>query len=356
MSLSDYQCFSSQKLASPGGMNWRGTWNILNVYQYGDVIEAPDGEGYVCIDLDGNIGSTPGTAPAVWQLLSSGTATAVTLGSAIGSGITTAEPTPNNFTVATNLVAGSGIGLTPSLVNTSLTVDNTGVLSVSAGTGISVGGTAQNPSVANSGVLSVAAGTGISLGGTAQNPSVANAGVLSVSAGTGISVGGTAQNPSIAQSNGYAYVTTVGATQMLNNLNGVNVITNFSTLIGSTGFTLPSPTTIAIPAIGTYRVIVRICVTGIATASNMVFYLRYNGTAVLSSATYTTLPAGLTLITPVVIDSVFAATVAANLEVIATPTNGAGQSLVNQVAVTNPPSAYTAPAGPAVVVEIFRLA
>jgi hypothetical protein len=146
MSLSDFQCFSSQKLTSPGGMNWRGTWGIPGVYQFGDVVEGPDGEGYVCIDLDGTIGQTPGTAPAAWQLLSSGTATAVSMTSANGSGITVAEPTPNDFTVATNLVAGSGISLTPSGVNTSLTIGNSGVLGVtSSSAAITVGGTAQNP-------------------------------------------------------------------------------------------------------------------------------------------------------------------------------------------------------------------
>ena len=174
MSLSDFQCFSSQKLTSPGGMNWRGTWGIPGVYQYGDVVLGPDNEGYVCIDLDGTIATVPGTSPATWQLLSSGTATAVSLSSANGSGITVAEPTTNNFTVASNLVAGSGISLTPSGVNTSLTVGNSGVLGVSAGTGITVGGTAQNPSIANAGVLAVGAGTGISVGGTAQNPIITN--------------------------------------------------------------------------------------------------------------------------------------------------------------------------------------
>jgi hypothetical protein len=170
MSLSDYKCFSSQKLTTPGGMNWRGTWGIPGVYQFGDVVEGPDGEGYVCIDLDGNIGSTPGTAPAVWQLLSSGTATATSLTAANGSGITVGEPTTNNFTVATNLVAGSGIGLTPSGINTSLTVANTGILGITSGTGISQSGAGNSPTINNTGVLTVAGSTTVSVGGTAQNP------------------------------------------------------------------------------------------------------------------------------------------------------------------------------------------
>ena len=52
------------------------------------------------------------------------------------------------------------------------TATQNGVLSVSAGAGITVGGTAQNPTVANAGVVSLTAGTGVALTGTAQAPVV----------------------------------------------------------------------------------------------------------------------------------------------------------------------------------------
>lgn len=97
----------------------------------------------------------------------------------------------------TEVQAGTGISVDDTDPSAPI-VANAGVLSVAASTGITVGGTAQNPTIANAGVLSVAAGTGISVGGTAQNPSVANSGVLSVAAGGNIAVGGTAQNPSVA--------------------------------------------------------------------------------------------------------------------------------------------------------------
>jgi hypothetical protein len=47
-----------------------------------------------------------------------------------------------------------------------------GVNSVSAGTGITVTGTASDPVVNNDGVLYVSAGSGITIGGTAQNPEI----------------------------------------------------------------------------------------------------------------------------------------------------------------------------------------
>ena len=77
------------------------------------------------------------------------------------------------------------------------TLVNSGVITLTAGTGItSTGG--KNPTIANSGVLDLTAGTGItSTGG--QNPTIGNSGVLDLTAGTGItSTGG--QNPTIGNS------------------------------------------------------------------------------------------------------------------------------------------------------------
>lgn len=163
MASADLRIASAFNQIDPTGMKWRGSWGIVGVYQQDEVVLGPDNESYICIDPAGSIGENPSTNPAVWQLLSSGTATAVSVSTSNGSGITVAEPTPNNFTVATNLVAGSGIGFTPSGINTSLSIANTGVLGVGGGTGILVGGTAQNPSIANAGVTSLAAAPGSGL-------------------------------------------------------------------------------------------------------------------------------------------------------------------------------------------------
>jgi hypothetical protein len=146
MSAADLRIQSAFISIDPNGMKWRGSWGIVGIYSQNDVVIAGNNESYICIDSGGSLGEDPELNPAVWELLSSGEATAVTMTAANGSGITVAEPTPNTFTVATNLVAGSGISLTPSGINTSLTVGNTGVLGVTSGSAaITVGGTASNP-------------------------------------------------------------------------------------------------------------------------------------------------------------------------------------------------------------------
>jgi hypothetical protein len=122
MSLSDLACAGARTQFIPDGMNWRGVWGIPGIYFRNDVVLGSNDESYICIDIDGSVGQDPTTTPASWALLSSGNATGVSLSAANGSGITVGEPTPNNFTVATNLVAGNGISLSPSGVNTSLTL------------------------------------------------------------------------------------------------------------------------------------------------------------------------------------------------------------------------------------------
>jgi len=88
-----------------------------------------------------------------------------------------------------SLSAGTGIGIS------GLTISNTGIISASAGSGISVSGT--NPlTITNTGVLSLqgdtgalslTAGTGIGISGL----TISNTGIISASAGSGISVSGT---------------------------------------------------------------------------------------------------------------------------------------------------------------------
>jgi hypothetical protein len=77
-----------------------------------------------------------------------------------------------------------------------------GVQSVLAGDGIDVDDdNPETPIVSNTGVLDLTEGTGITVGGTAQHPTVANDGVLSVTAGTGITNSGTAADPVVALAN-----------------------------------------------------------------------------------------------------------------------------------------------------------
>jgi hypothetical protein len=165
MSASDLKLSRAFAGIDPNGMKWRGSWGIIGIYAYGDVVLGSNNESYICIDFSGSVGEDPTTNPAIWELLSSGTATAVTVSAANGAGIVVAESPANTFTLSSGLIAGTGITVTPSGINSTQTVSNAGVLSVSAGTGISVGGTAQAPSVTNTGVtsLTTAPGSGLSV-------------------------------------------------------------------------------------------------------------------------------------------------------------------------------------------------
>lgn len=105
----------------------------------------------------------------------------------------------------TSVTAGTGITMTGTA--TDPIVNNAGVLSVTAGTNVTLGGTAANPIINASGggggtVNSITAGTGIAVGGTATVPIVSNTGVIGITAGTNVTLGGTAANPIINASGG----------------------------------------------------------------------------------------------------------------------------------------------------------
>ena len=146
--------------------------------------------------------------------------------------------------------SGVGCVVRQSTVDAQLFVDNGGVIGLTAGTNITLGGTAQNPiinsvapvlSVAGAtgiitmsgtncsitttgqdininvpappptGVQTITAGTNITLTGTAENPTInasAISGVETITAGTDIILTGTATNPIISVSNRTTTITT----------------------------------------------------------------------------------------------------------------------------------------------------
>ncbi len=133
----------------------------------------------------------------------------VTAGSGIVVGGTATDPvitndgvlTVNSAKGAITVSAGTNIGV--ATVDGVITISNTAptdfVESVIAGTGIGIGGTATNPIVNNTGVIGVTAGTGISLGGTAAEPIINATGIQAVSVGTGLATtGGTSPTLSVA--------------------------------------------------------------------------------------------------------------------------------------------------------------
>jgi hypothetical protein len=98
-----------------------------------------------------------------------------------------------------NLLSGSGISLTVNSSGDSIEIDNTGILSVAAGAGISTGTINGIATITNAGVRSLqnitalplgrSLGAGINIsGGTGDNIRITNTGVLTISAGFGITV------------------------------------------------------------------------------------------------------------------------------------------------------------------------
>lgn len=81
---------------------------------------------------------------------------------------------------------GTGVSITTNATTDTINFTNTGIISASAGTGISVSGT--NPlQITNSGIISASAGAGISVSGT--NPlQITNTGVTRIEAGNGMIV------------------------------------------------------------------------------------------------------------------------------------------------------------------------
>ena len=112
-------------------------------------------------------------------------------------------------------------------------LQNTGILSVGVGTGLSSTG-GQNPVISNGGIISVGVGSGLSSTG-GQTPTLVNDGIITLTAGTGItSTGG--HNPTITNSG----VLSVGIGSGLSSTGGQNpTITN----TGILGIAVNSPLT-----------------------------------------------------------------------------------------------------------------
>ncbi len=120
----------------------------------------------------------------------------------------------------------AGTGLSGGGTSGDLTITNTGVLGVSAGSGVTLGGTVQNPIISNNGVLSVSGGSGISIGG-GQTVTVSNTGILTVTPGTGITVG-SGQSPTIGIN-----TTVVPQLGAANVFSGTQTINNITTITGT---------------------------------------------------------------------------------------------------------------------------
>lgn len=180
--------------------------------------------------------------------LSAGTAGVLSVNAGTGISVTGtgSNPIVNNTGVLAITGGSGGVTITGTGSNPVVNVP-VAVTSVSAGTGISVTGTATAPIVNNTGVLTVTAGTNVTVTGTGANPvvNVPSIGVTSVSAGTGISITGTATVPivnntgvlTVAAGTGGVTITGTGANPV------VNVPTAVTSVSAGTGISITGTAT-----------------------------------------------------------------------------------------------------------------
>lgn len=149
-----------------------------------------------------------------------------------------------SITAGTNITLG-GTASDPIINSTATT---TGVSSLTAGSGISVSSSTGAITVGNTGVLSLTAGTNVSLTGTATNPVVNASGVQTVSAGTNISITGTATNPIVNAS-----LIPSGSVLDINNANFVVPVAQLANCYLYSSSALTAPRTISFPNFATLQ-------------------------------------------------------------------------------------------------------
>lgn len=118
------------------------------------------------------------TAHTYWTIYSTGGNTVTSVSA--GSGITVTGGGGTSPIVAANLVAGSGVSITAGGPPNSLSIANTGVLSVAAAVGCLVGGTATAPTIGTN----LVAGNGIQvLPGVGTTVDISNTGITAIDTG-----------------------------------------------------------------------------------------------------------------------------------------------------------------------------
>jgi hypothetical protein len=227
----------------------RKTSHILNVFQY-------DADGHVVLPASLALGIAP-----TGEDNSGKVPTTAWVRSIVGGAVTAYAPTSRTITIngtsydlSSNrawsidtgvMTASAGLGISLSVVNQNLNIVNTGILTASSGAGISLSVVNQNLNVVNTGILTASAGLGISLSVVNQNLNVINTGILTASAGSGISLSVVDQNLNVINTG--VLTASAGAGISLSivggNLNVVNTITNNNQLTNGAGYITSSALT-----------------------------------------------------------------------------------------------------------------
>lgn len=133
-----------------------------------------------------NISITPSLVDTSITISASGGGGGISaVNSTTGSGIT-ATTVGSSVSLSSALVAGTGVSLVPATLGTNLTINNTKTLSASNGSGITLTPTGDDTNVSTN----LVQGNGIQITSSGLNTSktITNSGVLQITAGTGVSV------------------------------------------------------------------------------------------------------------------------------------------------------------------------
>jgi hypothetical protein len=130
--------------------------------------------GFGVVEIGSNIDVTAG-------VISLPQSVSITATPTFGTVTSTGTVTSNGNPVVESVTGTAGLGITITAATTSgpdaaFTVNNTGVLSNVAGTGISVSGATGDVTITNSGVTSIIAGTGISVDAATGDVTVSSTG------------------------------------------------------------------------------------------------------------------------------------------------------------------------------------